>query len=150
MSASSSTSSHAGSRAAGSATGGRAPPTANVLAPPATGVWVGERRRVRASPGSSAMDTRFGTSGAETRETEGDGRRRESRNRSGAAPSLKFRGTERAHILGEYSPGSRSAPTAPHPNRRGSGAAPLHSRGSPTKHTVSSSCGSHAITSRLS
>jgi hypothetical protein len=57
---------------------------------------------------------------------EGDGRWTERRKRSGAAPSLSR----------EYFVGCRSAPAAPHPNTRGSGSAPLRSRGSPTKHTV--------------
>jgi hypothetical protein len=65
-----------------------------------------------------------------------DGIETEDANRSGAAPSAKFRGTEPTRIWRVYSLGSGSAPTAPHPNSRGSGSAPLRSRGSPTKYTV--------------
>jgi hypothetical protein len=66
-----------------------------------------------------------------------DGGRRERTNCSGAAMSLEFWGTEWTRLLEVYSPGSRSAPAALHPNSHRSGSALLCSRGSPTKHTVS-------------
>jgi hypothetical protein len=47
-----------------------------------------------------------------------DGRETESKNRSGAAPSLEIRRTERTRIWNEYTVGSRSAPAALQPNTR--------------------------------
>jgi hypothetical protein len=65
---------------------------------------------------------------------EGDWREGEEKNKSGAALSVEFQGTERIRMWSLHFPWSRSALATPRPNSRGSGSAPLHSHHSTTKH----------------